>query len=134
MRSLWTVGYVGPHTATTLKKLERLLNIQALDMTRERYVWDGEHIERAVFYVDHDPQAWPELIVALHQKTSLFAATWQMRGDGVDALSARVTAKNINTQFHDKLPPGLREISWMAHRDQNYSSALLTTGSSIARW
>lgn len=134
MRTLWTVAYVGSHTVTTIKKLERLLSIQVLDMARERYVYAGEHIERAVFFVDHGAQAWPELIVALHQKTALFAAIWQMRGNGVDALLARVTAKDIDTQFHDKLPPGLREISWMAHRDQNYSSALLTTGSSIARW
>jgi hypothetical protein len=56
------VTYVGAHTATTVKKLQRLLNLQALEQERERYVFEGEDVERVVFMVEHEAQGWASAI------------------------------------------------------------------------
>jgi hypothetical protein len=135
MRSFWTVSHVGAHTATTLKKLERLLGIKALDVQRERYVWEGENLERAAFFVEHGPLAWEALVVSLMQKTSLLASAWQTSGDATHTLCARVLASDTRSQFWSGVPSGLREISWEARVDQQFSGALIAAGSTaLVRW
>ena len=135
MRSLWTVSYVGAHTATTIKKLERFLSLKALDIERERYVWEGENLERSAFFVEHGSLEWPALLVSLLQKTSTLASTWQAHGDAVQTFTVQVASESVNTQFRIGIPTGLREISWTVRTDQQFPNVLLSTGSSsIARW
>ncbi|MBK7002424.1 MAG: hypothetical protein IPH35_21475 [Rhodoferax sp.] len=135
MRSLWTVSYIGAHTATTIKKLERFLSLKALDIERERYVWEGEKLERAAFFVEHGPLEWSALLVSLLQKTSTLASTWMTHGDAVQTLTVQVASENVHSQFRTGIPTGLREISWTVRTDQQFPNVLLSTGSSsVARW
>ncbi len=135
MRSLWTMCYVGAHTATTIKKLERLLDMKALDVTRERYVWNGENLERSAFFIDHGALDWTALINSLLRKTSLFASAWQSRGDATHILTTRVTSEDISASFKNNMPAGLREVSWEVRADQLYGNGLLSVGSSsVKRW
>lgn len=133
MRSLWSITYVGAHTATTIKKVERLLDITALDIVRERYIWNAEKVERATFFVEHDASEWPVTVVALLRCTALLAMKWETRGDAVQALSVTVSLECANSQFKDGIPSGLVDVSWELRADQTYVRNLLTPGSA-ERW
>ncbi|MBW4553850.1 MAG: hypothetical protein KME35_22485 [Aphanocapsa sp. GSE-SYN-MK-11-07L] len=134
MRSLWTVSYVGPHTAITVKKLERLLGIKAEELERERLVWNGEKIERAVFFVEHGTIEWSLLLFELLHKMSQIAVQWQTSGDAVNVLTASVSEDNANTTFQQKLPPGFRELAWTIRGDQAYRTELFLAGPGFSGW
>jgi len=134
MRSLWTVTYVGPHTATTLKKLQRVLSFAALEEERERYVWDGERLERLSFFVDHGSSEWTSVVVSLLQATSKIAWAWQMTGDVKNEIRVEVTSDRTVSEFHGGSPSGLREISWVLRRNEEYSDKLLIQGSKVEHW
>lgn len=134
MRSLWTITYAGSHTATTVKKLTRLLSVTAEDIQRERYVLNDERIERAAFLVDHGDIEWAAMLVELLQKTARVAYRWQCNGDATTVLSGSVTRDDLATEFHQGLPAGLKEIGWVVRTSQLYPDALLSADSSIDRW
>ena len=134
MRSLWSVTYVGAHTATTVKKLQRLLQAQALEQDKERFVFNDENVERAVFFIEHEVNDWAGLVLDLIKKTSMLASTWQMRGETEQELSAIVRSDRTTQAFKQGLPEGLREVSWSARPDQTYLRRLISAGSSVARW
>jgi hypothetical protein len=134
MRSLWSVTYVGAHTATTIKKLQRLLRIQAIDLESERYVFNDKKVERAVFLVEHGACSWAEFILDLIQKTSMLATTWQMSGNEKHQLMVVIGGGDAAGALAQGLPKGLCEVSWVARPDQTYQNRLLSGGSSIERW
>jgi hypothetical protein len=134
MRSIWTVTYVGSHTATTIKKLERFLEIKAEALERERILWNAEKIERAVFFVEHGSIEWSWLLVELLHKTSQVALRWQASGDAVNEFTAIVSRENADTIFQQKLPPGFRELTWTVRADQSYGTGLLSLNSGISPW
>ncbi len=134
MRSLWTVTYVGPHTAITIKKLERFLGIKAEALERERLVWNGEKIERAVFFVEHGTSEWSLLLVELLHKMSQVALRWQGSGDAVNEFTAIVSKDNSDTIFQQGLPPGFRELTWTVRADQSYRTVLFSASSGFSGW
>jgi hypothetical protein len=134
MRSLWTITYVGSHTATTLKKLQRLLDFKAENWERERYVWKEEKIERVVFFVEHNSLDWNTLIVQLLQKTSKMAVRWEVSGDILTVVTVIVSTNNTSTLLQQKLPSGLREITWTVRLNQVYDNPLLDKISNLPNW
>jgi hypothetical protein len=126
MRSLWSVTHAGNHTANTLQKMERLMNVKALDTQRERFRWQGEDVERVVFFVDHGGDRWADVLTYLLGQTSKLAMRWQASGDAVTEFSATLSGADTFTAWQDKRPSGLREVTWTLRADQTYRVLLLT--------
>ena len=134
MRSLWTVSFVGSHTAVTIKKIERLLGIRATQIERERVLFDGQQLERAIFHVEHGDMGWSDLVVHLLEATSKIAHAWRVSGDVSSVVAVSVDPRAVGTALQATVPAGLKEISWQLRKDQSYPSARWSQSGSNDAW
>lgn len=134
MRSFWIVCYVGSHTSTTIKKLERILGIKATDIERERIVFDGLNLERATFYVTHKEPEWNDTVLQLMYATAKIALSWSISGDIANVISGTISGSSTTGRLFGAAPANLREISWRLQKDQNYSNTRWTRSGTADAW
>jgi len=111
---------MGPHHGVVLKKLERLGNLKALEVDRERFLVDGVKVEHTSFCVRHAVNTWPELVVALMRCAQLICPAWQMV-----LASERLMAGigDVVSGYHEAYAcpvAGLRSVHWDVNQSQVY--------------
>ena len=77
-RSYWLVSYGGPHFGVFMKKLQRLMKIQAIDITTSVHnSKNGKQILTS-FLLEHQVDNWPELVVLTLQAAQIIATEWKV--------------------------------------------------------
>ena len=118
MKSYWTAEYVGSHTNIFIKKLERALNVSALDKEVERVILNGNKIEKADFFIEHKVKDWMELVYRTIELSGKLSRDIQLFGDVASDLSGTIDFSKSSGSI--QIPAGLFAVRWQVRLDQTY--------------
>jgi hypothetical protein len=120
MHSSWSISYSGQHKGVTLKKLERVGKFVALEVEKERLLVHEEKVEHASFFVAHDSETWPSLVMSILSTARILMPEWRVQ---LSATAMRGSFGDILNAYKPgyKLPvSGLRSVAWEANSEQKY--------------
>lgn len=135
LKSYWTTEYVGAHTNILIKKLERALNISALDKQTERVILNGNKIEKADFFVEHNAEDWIELVYRMIELSGKLSRDIQLCGDATSYLYGTIDISDASKSMGSlQVPSGLLAVYWQIRLDQTYPRSQYLAKSQKPMW
>lgn len=130
MKSYWTIWCEGAASRLLVKKLERLLDAQAIAPETERVVLNGKKFEVVDFFLDHSCDEWSALVAEVLRLASHVTPQWTVTIGGGEVRAVWDRGHSHQTSGLS----GVSQASWQVRGDQDYTRQKLTGAAGKSMW
>jgi len=130
MKSYWSIWCEGATCKVQVKKLERLLGVQAIEPETERIILDGKKFEVVDFFLDHPCGDWSALVAEVIRVSSHLSPRWSI------CIGTADISATWPPEQSDEIAgiSGITRASWQVRASQEYLRQKLLGATGTNMW